>query len=56
MVGCDREAAHLVGEQKPNDFMGMHEDKVCHCISMFLNDEVGVIISDEWSGRGKGMC
>ncbi len=54
-VGCDGEVAHLVGEEKPSDFVGVHEDKVCHCVSRFLNNEIRVVFGDEWSGGGKRM-
>jgi hypothetical protein len=54
-VGCDGEAACLVSEEKPNDFVGMHDNKICHCVARFLNDEVRVVVSDKWSGGGKQM-
>ncbi len=47
-VGCDGEAASLVGEEVAIDLVDDHEDKMCAHIVGFLRDIFHGVIKEVW--------
>ena len=47
-VGCDGEAAGLIGEEYIIDFVDGHENKMCASVVWFLRDILHGVIGDVW--------
>jgi hypothetical protein len=59
VVGCDREAACLIGEEVVTDFVDDHEDEVSASVVGFLRNILHRVIKDvrnlKWHGCWSGL-